>query len=309
MQKSYVVLKRVNLTSAAFYIDTGDILVFDAANNNNLTVYRNGKLMKTTTHSEIGIAAMVKASMIELVKSPTDTTPIADPDPLKLSLGGKIEEAAIVADLEVESSLDTAIDAAATEADKAGAKVLEAVHAIEAEADKIFSDATPEAGQVADDVKSATDSVANDVKSDAGALTTDVKADADKVTTEVEYIVPATEVAATAAATSAETAVAAAVVDPAEAAVVDAKTTAETAVDKVEGATADAKSAVDGAVTDAKAAVTDVVDEGKQIETTATDVEKIATDVSSDVEKVGSDAAGVVDPKKVKAATKAKSSK
>ena len=48
----------------------GDILVYNAANDNSLTIYRSGSIVKTIRTSPIAIAAMLKTKMIEEVAAP-----------------------------------------------------------------------------------------------------------------------------------------------------------------------------------------------------------------------------------------------
>lgn len=64
----------------------GDILVYNAANDNSLTVYRSGAIIKTIRATSISIAAMIKTKMIEEVVPPapkvtTPKPPVPSPAP------------------------------------------------------------------------------------------------------------------------------------------------------------------------------------------------------------------------------------
>ena len=62
MRTTYVLLKRLHLTTANFYLAVGDIVNFDPANGNRLTVYRNGEIVKVTTHTVIGMQALSRST-------------------------------------------------------------------------------------------------------------------------------------------------------------------------------------------------------------------------------------------------------
>jgi hypothetical protein len=74
MKTSYTALCRINLKSA-LYIEKGDMLIFDPANKNNLTIYRNGSIVKTTQHTQLGLNAMIKTGMILPTPATTPITP------------------------------------------------------------------------------------------------------------------------------------------------------------------------------------------------------------------------------------------
>ena len=85
------------------HLEKGDILVFDASNNNTLTVYRNQKIVKNTHHTVVGIAAMVRARMIQAIDGSADTTSV------KLTLVQKIEENVLVAEFKTEAAIEDAV--------------------------------------------------------------------------------------------------------------------------------------------------------------------------------------------------------
>lgn len=72
MQKHFVATKKVQFGSEngkPRTIEIGDQIVFDAANDNKLTVYRNENLVFNTTHTPLGVDALVKCKMIEAVEA------------------------------------------------------------------------------------------------------------------------------------------------------------------------------------------------------------------------------------------------
>jgi hypothetical protein len=75
VQKTYVALTPVNFADHDFFVRVGDILVHDISNNNRLTVYRNGEIVKTLSQTALCIAAMVKSGFIQ------DTTGMKSPPP------------------------------------------------------------------------------------------------------------------------------------------------------------------------------------------------------------------------------------
>src|ERR1035437_2185007 len=88
MQKSYLVKSPVHFADFGFFVKVGDILVHDAANNNRLTVYRNGEVVRAVKQTPLGIAAMVKSEFIqEVVQTPSapksaPTTALEPPKPI-----------------------------------------------------------------------------------------------------------------------------------------------------------------------------------------------------------------------------------
>jgi len=106
MTKSYLTLKRLFLTLANIYLEKGDILVYDAAAKaNNLTVYRGGDLVKTVTHSPVGISALVRAGTLQELNTtsapptpkpavvPLPPKPLKPAKPVKASVPAIIREA------------------------------------------------------------------------------------------------------------------------------------------------------------------------------------------------------------------------
>ena len=75
MQKHYVVTKRVQFGKNGV-LEIGDTLVFDSANGNKLSVYRNESLVINTTHTQIGVDSMEKCGMIAPVASPKPAAPV-----------------------------------------------------------------------------------------------------------------------------------------------------------------------------------------------------------------------------------------
>jgi hypothetical protein len=67
MNKTYLAVKRVLLVAASTYIESGDILVHDLANNGNLTVYRDQKIIATIKGTVVGIKGMLRAEIIKLI--------------------------------------------------------------------------------------------------------------------------------------------------------------------------------------------------------------------------------------------------
>jgi hypothetical protein len=70
MQRSFVAKTTVNFPDFELYVRMGDILVYNAANDNSLTVYRGGSIVKTIKTSPISIAALLRTKMIEEVVAP-----------------------------------------------------------------------------------------------------------------------------------------------------------------------------------------------------------------------------------------------
>lgn len=91
MQRSFVAKTTVNFPDWELYVRMGDILVFNAANDNSLTVYRGGSIVKTIKTTPISIAAMLKTKMIEESAptpkpvSPAPSKPVAVPKPIAKS--------------------------------------------------------------------------------------------------------------------------------------------------------------------------------------------------------------------------------
>ena len=70
MQRSYVSKTTINFANAELYVRSGDILVHDPANNNKLTIYRNGSIVKVIQQTSLGIAVMLKNGFIEPINAP-----------------------------------------------------------------------------------------------------------------------------------------------------------------------------------------------------------------------------------------------
>ena len=68
--KSYVSNTTINFEGFKFYVRPGDILVHDARNQNSLSVYRNGQLVKVVKQDPLAIEAFVKSKFIVEVQAP-----------------------------------------------------------------------------------------------------------------------------------------------------------------------------------------------------------------------------------------------
>ena len=67
--RTFVAKTTVNFPDLELYVRMGDLLVYDATNQNNLTIYRGGSIVKTIKTTPIAIAAMTKTKMLEEVVS------------------------------------------------------------------------------------------------------------------------------------------------------------------------------------------------------------------------------------------------
>ncbi len=88
MQRSFLVKSSVNFADFGFFVKVGDILVHDPSNNNKLTVYRNGTVIRDVKQTSLGLAAMVKNSFIvEVTGQPPvpKTAPKAPQKPIKVA--------------------------------------------------------------------------------------------------------------------------------------------------------------------------------------------------------------------------------
>lgn len=77
MQKSYVAKTTINLVNFEFYIRPGDLLVHDPANQNRLTVYRNGQIVKVVKQDPLGLAVFLKVKFIEEI-TPVAASPVVE---------------------------------------------------------------------------------------------------------------------------------------------------------------------------------------------------------------------------------------
>lgn len=80
MTKCYVSKTTINFVDFEFYVRPGDVLVHDTHNQNRLTVYRNGQIVKVVKQDPLGIVAFLKNRFIEEVvnAAPTLNPPSAD---------------------------------------------------------------------------------------------------------------------------------------------------------------------------------------------------------------------------------------
>lgn len=82
MQKSYFAKTTINFVDFEFYVRPGDLLVHDPANQNRLTVYRNGQIVKVVKQDPLGIVAFLKNRFIEEVVAPPAPPPVeVKPEP------------------------------------------------------------------------------------------------------------------------------------------------------------------------------------------------------------------------------------
>jgi hypothetical protein len=79
LQKSFVVKSPINFVDFGFFVRIGDILVHDTANNNRLTVYRNGEIAKVITQTPLCMAALMKSDFIAEMLPPPPGTVQAKP--------------------------------------------------------------------------------------------------------------------------------------------------------------------------------------------------------------------------------------
>jgi hypothetical protein len=98
VQKSYVVKRPVNFADFNFFVKVGDILKHDTQNNNSLTVYRGGAIVKTLSQTVLGIKAMLMNDFIseigtqapapapkaEPTKAAVKEVPVPAPAPAKI---------------------------------------------------------------------------------------------------------------------------------------------------------------------------------------------------------------------------------
>jgi len=219
MQKQYVVKKRIMMSTPrpGFQLEVGDMLVYDASNDNKVTVYRNGELKNTSVAPPLRIPSLVTENFIELIDSET-LQPIADPDPVKLGFIDTIKVKAGGVALELDSvaqnigdavEKDVAVffsfieggsgdlkgiaDAVASKADSdallAKAKAIDTLDAVEADAhadvSKVEGESTGAVGTVEAIAKEAKSAV-SDTVADAEAAIIAVKTDAVEVETTVD---------------------------------------------------------------------------------------------------------------------------
>ena len=78
--KSYIARTTINFVEFEFYIRAGDLLVHDTANQNRLTVYRNGQIAKVVKQSPLGISAFLKNKFIEEI--PAEVL-VVEPKPIE----------------------------------------------------------------------------------------------------------------------------------------------------------------------------------------------------------------------------------
>jgi hypothetical protein len=71
MQRSFVAKNTINFPGFDLYVRVGDVLVYNSTNDNCLTVYRGGAIVRTIRATPISIAAMTKTKMIEESVTPS----------------------------------------------------------------------------------------------------------------------------------------------------------------------------------------------------------------------------------------------
>jgi hypothetical protein len=129
MKTSYTALTRVHLTLAHFYVERGDMAIFDSANKKHpLTITRNGAIMKTTdTMTQLGLNALVRANMFMVNNTASSSAPAASPTPRVVAAVATVTnpvEAPVTSEDELnktraaeQAALDAAIAAKAAAAD------------------------------------------------------------------------------------------------------------------------------------------------------------------------------------------------
>jgi hypothetical protein len=65
MTKSYVAKTTIHFVDFEFYVRPGDVLVHDTQNQNRLTVYRNGQIVKVVKQNPLGIVALLKNNFVK----------------------------------------------------------------------------------------------------------------------------------------------------------------------------------------------------------------------------------------------------
>jgi hypothetical protein len=93
MQKSYVAKTTINYVDFNFYVRPGDLLVHDTANQNRLTVHRNGQIVKVVKQDPLGLVAFLKNNFITEVDNTPKVQPVvpavekkaAEPEPIRPS--------------------------------------------------------------------------------------------------------------------------------------------------------------------------------------------------------------------------------
>jgi len=81
MQRSFVAKSTVNFPDFELYVRIGDILVYNAANDNSLTIYRGGAIVKTIKTTPISIAVLLKTKMVVEMAQASKPTVVAPPKP------------------------------------------------------------------------------------------------------------------------------------------------------------------------------------------------------------------------------------
>lgn len=83
MQKSYLVKQPMNFGQVLnFFIKPGDILIFNSANQNKVTVYRDGNIMKIIPNqSLVGLSGLVKIRWIEEIAPEVAKAAVEAPKP------------------------------------------------------------------------------------------------------------------------------------------------------------------------------------------------------------------------------------
>jgi len=82
MQRSFVAKSTVNFPDFELYVRIGDILVYNAVNDNSLTIYRGGAIVKTIRTTPISIAVLLKTKMVVEMAAPASKPVVATPPAL-----------------------------------------------------------------------------------------------------------------------------------------------------------------------------------------------------------------------------------
>ena len=75
MKKSYVAKTTINFVEHGFFVRSGDILIHDVANQNQMTIYRGGQIVKVIKQTSLGVLAMLKNRYIEETSTQTPPPP------------------------------------------------------------------------------------------------------------------------------------------------------------------------------------------------------------------------------------------
>jgi hypothetical protein len=118
--QSYVVLRNFTFSPAKLALVTGDKLDFDPANNNSLTFFRGGKLLKVSTVLPVGLKAMLRDKLIgplvtDTVKATTVTETATTAEPVAPAPATEVPPATAVAPATTDAPTESTPATATTE--------------------------------------------------------------------------------------------------------------------------------------------------------------------------------------------------